>query len=263
MIEETYATPDMEKKPIVWKCEKLYHMNNGINRVTFPKLFYIQCGESNPVRYCLCSTEYMYKDDEGFRNLTFYRFKIIENPENFFTSFEEFVDNDKEVIWKNNLYFYVDREATSAYPRTIYRVRVLKEGKYMVSPIYGRIYSLVFTDCFTPDCYPLPWKFYANFTRKNDKREYYFERSSPKPKPQIQNNVQYKIPDFALKLMLEGIIAKKELCPIIMDALTRENACITPCGHSFDYVALCKALEKKDECPTCRGMCKRESLVRL
>ncbi len=261
MIEETYATPEMEKKPIVWKCDKPYNKNDGINRVLFPKLFYIQCGDSDPIRYCLCSTESIFRDKEGFTNLTFHRFQVVENPENFFTSFEEYVDRDKEVIWGNNFYFYVDREATSVYPRTIYRVKVLKEGKYMVSSVYGRIYCLVFTDCFDSSCYPLPWKFYANFTRKNDKREYYFVK--PKPKPQIQNNVQYKIPEFALKLMLEGIIAKKELCPIMMDALTKENACITPCGHFFQYEAICKALEKKDECPTCRDECKKESLIRL
>ena len=263
MIHETNAPEEMKKKPIVWKCEKPYGKTDSIHRVNFPKLFYIQCGASEPKRFCLCSSENIYKDEEGFVYLTFHRFTLIENPENFFTSFTEY--EDKGEAWMKGYDFYVDREATSAYPRTIYKVTVLKEGKYLQSPVYGRVYCLVFCNCWNPDCYPLPWKVYTNFIRANDKREYYFTMQNIKQKENEKKieNIVYKIPDFALKIMLEGIVAKKEMCPITMEPLTIQNACITPCGHSFDYGAICKALETKNICPSCRAECKKESILIL
>jgi hypothetical protein len=261
MIYETDATEEMKKKPIVWKCEKPYSVTNAVHRVHFPKLFYLQCGLSEPRRLCLCSTEHLYKDEEGFLYLTFYRFNVIENPENFFSSFTEY--EDKEEAWMKPYDFYIDREATSAYPRTIYNVKVLKEGKYLQSPVYGRVYCLVFYNCWNPDCYPLPWKVYTNIMRANDKKEYYFIIKKEEEKKKEKELIVYKIPEFALKLMLEGVVAKKEICPITTDMLTNQNACITACGHSFEYGALCKALETKKICPSCRTECKKESIVRL
>jgi hypothetical protein len=44
-----------------------------------------------------------------------------------------------------------------------------------------------------------------------------------------------------------------------MDAINfATNNCITPCGHTFCFQCLAKALEKNNTCPCCRAVLMEE-----
>jgi len=48
-------------------------------------------------------------------------------------------------------------------------------------------------------------------------------------------------------------------CCICMDAINLStNNCITPCGHTFCFQCLAKALEKNNTCPCCRAVLMEE-----
>jgi len=48
-------------------------------------------------------------------------------------------------------------------------------------------------------------------------------------------------------------------CCICMDAINfATNNCITPCGHTFCFQCLAKALEKNNTCPCCRAVLMEE-----
>ena len=50
-------------------------------------------------------------------------------------------------------------------------------------------------------------------------------------------------------------------CPITVSLLTKENICLTPCGHGIDHVAMLKWLETKENCPVCRCECTSDDLL--
>ena len=50
-------------------------------------------------------------------------------------------------------------------------------------------------------------------------------------------------------------------CPITLNPLTKENMCLTPCGHGIHRVSMLEWLETKTNCPVCRGNCTSENLI--
>jgi len=44
-----------------------------------------------------------------------------------------------------------------------------------------------------------------------------------------------------------------ETCPICFDEIKKTNNCTTPCGHTFCFKCLTKAMNNNTECPMCRG----------
>ena len=44
-----------------------------------------------------------------------------------------------------------------------------------------------------------------------------------------------------------------ETCPICFDDIKKINVCTTPCGHTFCFKCLTKAMNNNTECPMCRG----------
>ena len=50
----------------------------------------------------------------------------------------------------------------------------------------------------------------------------------------------------------ESIIRVKNECPICYEIIGEKNNCNTPCGHSFCFSCITKALSKNNTCPCCR-----------
>lgn len=80
----------------------------------------------------------------------------------------------------------------------------------------------------------------------------------PKPKPKDA------LPQHIVNGYIENLLAKGETCPIMMIPLTRENARITPCGHTMTIDAAEHWLKGADAdasvCPMCRNPCRLNQL---
>jgi len=75
------------------------------------------------------------------------------------------------------------------------------------------------------------------------------------------NPVSYQpIPAYIFNRFLEYAIEHKEECPITMEALTRENAAATPCGHIFTSSAIEQHLKNSATCPTCRAVTRQDMI---
>lgn len=61
-----------------------------------------------------------------------------------------------------------------------------------------------------------------------------------------------KMPQRVVNVYLDSLIGAKETCPIELSELTRENACMAPCGHVMTHVAVTAWLRTSRTCPVCR-----------
>lgn len=71
-----------------------------------------------------------------------------------------------------------------------------------------------------------------------------------------------KMPQRIVNVYLDSLIAAKETCPIELAELTRENACMAPCGHAMTHDAATAWLRASRTCPVCRAALAAEDLVR-
>ena len=58
-------------------------------------------------------------------------------------------------------------------------------------------------------------------------------------------------------------IYPKNICPITMQAFTKDTLCITPCGHGISYDAMCMWLQSSKTCPLCRSTCEKNDLLHI
>jgi hypothetical protein len=79
--------------------------------------------------------------------------------------------------------------------------------------------------------------------------EVYIEVPVEVPNQQTQIN---QIPQYILNGYIESLVTKKELCPILMNELTLDSTCITPCNHAMSKEALDSWFETNESCPVCR-----------
>ena len=71
-----------------------------------------------------------------------------------------------------------------------------------------------------------------------------------------------KIPQRVVNGYIDSLITTKETCPIELSELTRETACMAPCGHAMAYDAAAAWLRTSRSCPVCRGPLSLGDLVR-
>jgi hypothetical protein len=62
-------------------------------------------------------------------------------------------------------------------------------------------------------------------------------------------------PAYVVDLMVNDAIAKGEVCPILYEPLTKENAVVTSCFHIFCRGGFTEWRKKSSECPKCREKC--------
>jgi hypothetical protein len=66
------------------------------------------------------------------------------------------------------------------------------------------------------------------------------------------------IPTYISEIIIENAINKKQTCPITLDEITKDSACVTSCFHVFDKEALTIWLKDKKNnscCPLCKQKC--------
>jgi hypothetical protein len=61
------------------------------------------------------------------------------------------------------------------------------------------------------------------------------------------------LPQRIVNGFIEGIVARGETCPIEMTELTKETACVTPCGHTMTFDAAECWIRGAHSCPVCRA----------
>ena len=73
------------------------------------------------------------------------------------------------------------------------------------------------------------------------------------PVPVAPASVTTKMPQRVVNVYLDSLIGAKETCPIELSELTRENACMAPCGHAMTHEAAEAWLRTSRTCPVCRA----------
>lgn len=63
------------------------------------------------------------------------------------------------------------------------------------------------------------------------------------------------LPQHVSNIVLADAISKNEICPISNDPITKEDGCVTSCGHVFSKSSLDHWFKIKDECPVCKQIC--------
>lgn len=82
------------------------------------------------------------------------------------------------------------------------------------------------------------------------------------PVPVATVSVTPKMPQRVVNVYLDSLIGAKETCPIELTELTRENACMAPCGHAMTKDAVTAWLHTSRTCPVCRAGLGMEDLMR-
>jgi hypothetical protein len=76
----------------------------------------------------------------------------------------------------------------------------------------------------------------------------------PRPPPVLPTRPPIQLlPQRIVNGFIEGVLAKDETCPIEMVPLTKENTCITPCGHALSVESAKEWVTTAHTCPVCRS----------
>ena len=68
------------------------------------------------------------------------------------------------------------------------------------------------------------------------------------------------MPQHIVNAYIDTLIGRGDTCPISMNPLTREMACLTPCGHVASRCEATRWIQDAHSCPVCRSQCSVECL---
>ena len=68
------------------------------------------------------------------------------------------------------------------------------------------------------------------------------------------------MPQHIVNTYIDTLISRGDTCPISMNPLTREGACLTPCGHVVSRREATRWIRDAHSCPVCRTGCTVEGL---
>lgn len=106
--------------------------------------------------------------------------------------------------------------------------------------------------------YGRPTDFLTNYTPEGVEKV-----AIPLPKTEYISVGGCSIPKRVLQGYVESLVAKKETCPITMDELTVETACVSPCYHVMSFEGAQGWVQAHKSCPICRSACLEGDLIRL
>ncbi len=69
------------------------------------------------------------------------------------------------------------------------------------------------------------------------------------------------MPQHIVNAYIDTLIGRGDTCPISMNPLTREAACLTPCGHAVSRHEATRWIQDAHSCPVCRSQCSVEALL--
>jgi hypothetical protein len=79
----------------------------------------------------------------------------------------------------------------------------------------------------------------------------------------IQAQAQPTMPQHIANAYIDSLIASGTLCPIAQEPLTRDTACLTPCGHVYSFDEVARWIQGGHSCcPECRASCSVAQLQR-
>lgn len=119
---------------------------------------------------------------------------------------------------------------------------------------YGAEYQGVFVPCFnmTKACQTLPVGFETLLT-PTYKRYWFLVSDTPLKQIPIVLDTRAHLE--------EQLRMNPGDCPILMTPLSLDDLCQTPCRHLMTYTALLQWMERRKECPVCRGNIVEATLV--
>lgn len=166
---------------------------------------------------------------------------VIANPQVFVDTCEwqNCVKGDEEEV---RYYRKSSRHDGKEYTTKMYRT-----GKFCKMRDGSQVYE--YSLCMANTV--LPSEYYKVSTGKDTHKKYHFT---------MKDKTSISIPVHIFHMYVEAAIAKKEECPITMEAFTKENVASTPCGHLFEYSALKEVLLTSGSCPTCRSKATSEQI---
>lgn len=71
---------------------------------------------------------------------------------------------------------------------------------------------------------------------------------------------QSRMPQHIVNSYIDSSISREETCPISMTPLSRETACLTPCGHLSARHEAERWIQGAHSCPVCRSPCSVDGL---
>lgn len=71
-----------------------------------------------------------------------------------------------------------------------------------------------------------------------------------------------RMPQHVVNVYLDSLISVKKDCPVAFEEMSRENACMAPCGHAMIYSAVESWLRASRTCPVCRTALSLEDLIK-
>ena len=78
--------------------------------------------------------------------------------------------------------------------------------------------------------------------------------------PAQPTQTQSRMPQHIVNSYIDSSIAREETCPISMTPLSRETACLTPCGHLSARHEAERWIQGAHSCPVCRSPCSVDGL---
>lgn len=75
------------------------------------------------------------------------------------------------------------------------------------------------------------------------------------PPPPPHTSSRPTMPQHIVNTVIESLVAQGQECPIEQTALTKETACLTPCGHAMTLDAAARWIRGAHSCPECRSPC--------
>ena len=77
--------------------------------------------------------------------------------------------------------------------------------------------------------------------------------------PQVQS-IRQVMPQHIVNTVIESLVAQEKECPILQTPLTKEETCLTPCGHAMTTDAATRWIRGAHSCPECRSHCSVDQL---
>jgi hypothetical protein len=192
-----------------------------------------------------------------YRNRTFYRFTVCENPGQLL----------KDAIWFPNkrvpyirCTFYIERKPTNMNPQKIFQVKFSGLEQHVESPLLGRVDVVKIHNVLNLKNYAMPPEFYKVMKGMDSKcrwhikagENYQFFKSPPEVITVMKEVVKKQIPKHIFDIVVKQSIEKEDCCPVMLIPFTKENASCGPCGHLVSYEALLRCVQDKEQCPVCR-----------
>ena len=78
--------------------------------------------------------------------------------------------------------------------------------------------------------------------------------------PTQPTQTQSRMPQHIVNSYIDSSISREETCPISMTPLSRETACLTPCGHLSARHEAERWIQGAHSCPVCRSPCSVDGL---